>query len=99
MHSPIPVPRYDSSLCSESLPSVNRGLQPRHSGQAGTRGEVASLPGYDRQHDVRWMLRIVTQWTTGVGVDVEPREVAAGDVNANAVPLLEYVGTRVEFDG
>src|SRR4051794_3470770 len=57
-----------------------------------------------RKHDVRWVLRavvdgvvrgdhssILSEWLAGVRVRVEPREVAARDVDADAMTLLENV--------
>ena len=41
---------------------------------------------------------VVAQRLARVGVEVEPREVAAGDVDPNAVSLLEHVRRRVELD-
>ena len=42
---------------------------------------------------------VFAERVAGVGVDVEPRVVAARDVNADPVPLLEDIRGRIERDG
>src|ERR1700746_955875 len=64
-----------------------------------------------RQHDVRRMLRIVVDGVggyhglgvlierlAGVGIHVETREVAAGDVHANAVALGKQNGGWIQLN-
>ena len=42
---------------------------------------------------------MAANWFAGVGVDVEAGEVAAGDVDSNAVTGFEEVAGRCQFDG
>src|SRR5207253_9174944 len=66
----------------------------------------------DGQHDVRWVLAtvgcrvwrhhqaaVVAQGFAGVRVHVEAREVAAGEIDPDAMALLEDVRGRVQLDG
>lgn len=73
---------------------------------------VGVFTWYHGEEDVRGMLGVMVegvgggdeaavsvQRLTGVGVDVEAGEIAAGDIDANAVAFLEDVGGGVELDG
>src|SRR5882724_3921159 len=66
---------------------------------------------YNRQDDVRWTLEVVQDGVTrqsplglivvvpaGVQIAVEAREVATGDLQANAMSRAEVVARGVEID-
>ena len=72
---------------------------------------VASTAGNHRQNHLRWMAGIVidrvvgrihapvvAERVAGVGIDVEPRIIAARYVDPDAVPFLEDIGGRIERD-
>ena len=41
---------------------------------------------------------ILIQWFAGVWVDIKAREIAAGNIQANPMALLENVGSRIKPD-
>ena len=71
----------------------------------------ARLPRHDRQHQARRPLSIVedglvrapelcrlAEWTSGVGIAIEPRKVAARHVEPDAVAGHEDVARRADVD-
>src|SRR5215207_9424881 len=72
---------------------------------------LLSLPRHNRQDESRWMLSIVedrlhrrqhlrvrAELVTGVEVAIEAREVAAGHLQTDAVPLAKEIAGRPEVD-
>src|SRR5262245_11065668 len=91
--------------------TANPSAMGSHFRTSRIRTMVLELLMHDRKDDVRGMVlvvedrvrrdrpsTVVVQRLARVRVDVEPREAAAGNVDADPVPLLEEVRRRVQLD-